>query len=142
MTSRRTVNDMVAEAKARIEELSVDELQAEIERGGVKVVDIRDVRERIDKGTIPGAISAPRGMLEFWFCHDSKYFRGDFEHDDRVVLYCAGGGRSALAADVLGDLGYTNVAHLTAGFNGWAEAGGAVVDAHEKSEWTRTNPIS
>ena len=77
-------------------------------------------------------------MLEFWFCHDSKYYRGDFEHDDRIVLYCAGGGRSALAADVLGDLGYTNVAHLTVGFNGWAEAGGAVADAPEAAEWTRT----
>jgi rhodanese-related sulfurtransferase len=140
MAARRTVNEMVAEAKARIEELSVEELQAEIERSDIKLVDIRDFRERVDRGTIPDAISAPRGMLEFWFCHDSKYFRGDFEHDDRIVLYCAGGGRSALAADVLGELGYTNVAHLTVGFNGWAAAGGAVVDADEKSEWTRTTP--
>ena len=142
MTARRTVNDMVAEAKARIEELSVEQLQRELESGEVKLVDIRDFRERIDRGTIPHAISAPRGMLEFWFCHDSKYFRGDFAHDDRIVLYCAGGGRSALAADVLGDLGYTNVAHLTVGFNGWADAGGAVVDADEKAHWTRTTPNS
>jgi rhodanese-related sulfurtransferase len=87
MTTRRTVNDMVAEAKARIEELSVDELQAELERGNVTLVDIRDFRERIDRGTIPDAISAPRGMLEFWFCHDSKYFRGGYEYNDRIVLY-------------------------------------------------------
>jgi rhodanese-related sulfurtransferase len=142
IAGRRTVNDMVAEAKSRIEELSVEELQIELEGGAVKLVDIRDFRERIDRGTIPDAISAPRGMLEFWFCHDSKYFRGDFEHDDRIVLYCAGGGRSALAADVLGELGYTNVAHLTVGFNGWAGAGGAVGDAPEKAQWTRTNPNS
>jgi hypothetical protein len=87
MTTRRTVNDMVAEAKARIEELSVDDLRAELERGDVKLVDIRDFRERVDRGTIPDAISAPRGMLEFWFCHDSKYFRGGYEYNDRIVLY-------------------------------------------------------
>jgi rhodanese-related sulfurtransferase len=87
MTARRTVDDMVAEAKARIEELSVDALRDELERGDVKLVDIRDFRERVDRGTIPNSISAPRGMLEFWFCHDSKYFRGGYEHDDRIVLY-------------------------------------------------------
>ena len=87
MAARRTVNEMVAEAKARIEELSVEELQAELEGGGVKLVDIRDFRERVDRGTIPDAISAPRGMLEFWFCHDSKYFRGGSEYNDRIVLY-------------------------------------------------------
>ena len=87
MTARRIVDGMVAEAKARIEELSVDQLWAELERGDVKLVDIRDFRERIDRGTIPNAIPAPRGMLEFWFCHDSKYFRGGYQHDDRIVLY-------------------------------------------------------
>ena len=87
MAGRRTVNDMVADAKSRIEELSVEELRAELEGGDVTLVDIRDFRERIDRGTIPGAIPAPRGMLEFWFCHDSKYFRGGYEHNDRIVLY-------------------------------------------------------
>ena len=61
MAARRSVNDLVAEAKGRIEELSVAELQAEIEAGDVTVIDIRDVRERWDKGAIPGAKSMPRG---------------------------------------------------------------------------------
>ena len=78
---------MVAEAKARIEELTVEELQDELDHGNVKLVDIRDFRERVDRGTIPDALSVPRGMLEFWFCHDSKYFRGGYEHNDRIVLY-------------------------------------------------------
>jgi rhodanese-related sulfurtransferase len=123
---RRNVNDMVRDAKARIEELSVDELQAEIERGGLTLVDIRDPREQWERGAIPGAKSMPRGMLEFWFDPESKYYRGGLSFDERYVVYCAGGGRSALAADMLQDLGYTNVAHLTVGFNGWKEAGGEV----------------
>ncbi len=124
--ARRTLTELVTEAKNSIEELSVEQLQEEIEAGDVTVVDIRDVRERWDKGAIPGAKSMPRGMLEFWFDPESPYFRDGIEFDDRYVLYCAGGQRSALAAKVLQDIGYHNVAHLEVGFNGWAVAGGDV----------------
>ncbi len=134
---RRTVADLVAEAKSRIEELSVEQLQAEIEAGDVTVVDIRDVRERWDKGAIPGAKSMPRGMLEFWFDPESPYYRSGLEFDRRYVLHCAGGHRSALAADVLQELGYTNVAHLTVGFNGWSEVGGAVEAVHADPKYFR-----
>lgn len=137
---RRNVNDMVAEAKARIEELSVEELQAEIAGGDVTLVDIRDLREQWERGAIPGAKSMPRGMLEFWFDPESKYYRGGLSFDTRYVVYCAGGGRSALATDMLQDLGYTNVAHLTVGFNGWKEAGGAVEDVHPDPKYFRTDP--
>ena len=109
---RRTVNDMVREAKARIEELSVEQLQAEIAAGTCTVIDIRDFRERLEKGAIPGAISAPRGMLEFWFDPESPYYREAYQFDHRYVLHCAGGQRSALAAATLLDIGYTDVAHL------------------------------
>jgi rhodanese-related sulfurtransferase len=127
---RTKLSDLVAAAKSRIEELTVDQLQSEIEAGDVTVVDIRDVRERWDRGAIPGAKSMPRGMLEFWFDPDSPYFRDGLDFDRRYVLYCAGGQRSALATDVLRELGYTNVAHLTVGFNGWKDAGGAVESVH------------
>ena len=136
--TRRNINDLVTEAKARIEELSVDELRAEIAAGGVTVVDIRDVRERWDKGAIPGAKSMPRGMLEFWFDPDSPYYRSGLTFEDRYVLHCAGGHRSALAADVLQDLGYTNVAHLTVGFNGWKDAGGDVEAVHADPKYFRS----
>ena len=136
--TRRNINDLVTEAKARIEELSVDELRAEIAAGGVTVVDIRDVRERWDKGAIPGAKSMPRGMLEFWFDPDSPYYRSGLTFEDRYVLHCAGGHRSALAADVLQDLGYTNVAHLTVGFNGWQDAGGDVEAVHADPQYFRS----
>ena len=139
---RRTINDLVAESKARIEELSVAELQAEIRRGDVTVVDIRDFRERIDKGVIPESVSVPRGMLEFWFDPESPYHREGFELDGRYVLHCASGQRSALAADALREIGFTNVAHLDVGFNGWAEAGGAVEDVSETSGWVRSRRSS
>ena len=125
MNARKNINDLVTEAKSRIEELSVGQLQAEIEAGDVTVVDIRDVRERWERGTIPGAKSMPRGMLEFWFDPESPYYRKGLDFSKRYVLHCAAGHRSALAADVLQVLGYTNVAHLTVGYNGWKDAGGA-----------------
>ena len=134
---RRTVNDMVREAKARIEELSVEQLQAEIAAGTCTVIDIRDFRERLEKGAIPGAISAPRGMLEFWFDPESPYYREAYQFDHRYVLHCAGGQRSALAAATLLDIGYTDVAHLDPGFNGWAAAGGEVEDVTATSTWVK-----
>lgn len=138
---RRTITQMVAEAKARIDELSVAQLQAELATGtahdGTTVVDIRDFRERLEKGAIPGAVSAPRGMLEFWFDPESPYFRKQYAFDDRYVLYCAGGQRSALATDVLQQMGYTNVAHLEVGFNGWADDGGEVEDVNADSKWVK-----
>ncbi|MAT04504.1 MAG: sulfurtransferase [Acidimicrobiaceae bacterium] len=126
---------MVADAKAAIEELSVDQLRDELDAGTCTVIDIRDIRELWDKGAIPGAKSMPRGMLEFWFDPESPYYRGDLSFDDRYVLHCAGGQRSALAAKVLQDLGYTNVAHLEVGFNGWVEAGGAVDEVHPNPKY-------
>lgn len=117
---------MVAEARTRIQNLSVEEVRAEIDGGNVTLIDIRDPQEQWEKGTIPGAVSMPHGMLEFWFDPESRFYRDGLDDDARYILFCAGGGRSALAADTLQDFGYTNVAHLRVGFNGWQEAGEAV----------------
>ena len=134
---RTPLSKLIADAKAAIEELSVEQLQVEIDRGDVTVVDIRDVRERWSLGAIPGAKSMPRGMLEFWFDPESPYYRDGLEFGERYVLYCAGGQRSALATAALEDLGYTNVAHLTVGFNGWKEAGGAVDEIEPDPKYFR-----
>ena len=136
--SRRTVFDMVNEAKAEIEELSVDELAAEIEAGTCTVIDIRDFRERLNLGAIPGAVSAPRGMLEFWFDPESPYYReNSYQFDERYVFYCAGGMRSALAAKAVKDLGYGDVAHLEPGFAGWKDAGRDIEDVPEHAKWVK-----
>ena len=120
---RKTVGQMVEEAKTRIENLSVEQLEAEVARGDVQVVDIRDVRERKKVGFIPGSTHVPRGMLEFCLDPTSHYYTGKVDPTKRIIVYCAGGQRSALAADVLREMGFPNVAHLAVGFNGWAEAG-------------------
>ena len=74
--------------------------------------DIREIQEQVDLGTIPGARHAPRGMLEFWADPGGPYYRDWFEEDRRTVLFCAAGGRSALAVAALADMGFSNVAHL------------------------------
>lgn len=120
---KKTVAQMVQAAQARIENLTNAQLQAEMAKGAVQVVDIRDVRERQSLGHIPGSIHVPRGMLEFWLDPTSKYYTGKVDPEKRIVLHCAGGHRSALAAVVLLDMGFPDVAHLEPGFNGWAAAG-------------------
>jgi rhodanese-related sulfurtransferase len=119
----KTAAQLVAEAKQRVTNLTVDDVAAERESGDPLIVDVREPAEREEHGSIPGAISAPRGMLEFWADPSSPYHRSEFDPNRRVILHCAAGGRSALAADTLQQLGYTDVAHLDGGFTAWKEAG-------------------
>jgi rhodanese-related sulfurtransferase len=119
----RTAADMVAEARERTENLSVQQAADELQQGRSLVVDLREPGERTEHGAIPGAIAAPRGMLEFWADPSSPYHREEFDPGRRIVLHCASGGRSALAADALKELGYTDVAHLGGGFNEWRDSG-------------------
>ena len=76
-------------------------------------------------------------MLEFWADPASPYYRDYFAEDRRIVLFCAGGGRSALAARALKDMGYPDVAHLAVGFNGWAKSGETVQETASTSRWMR-----
>ncbi len=103
-------------------------MAAELERGDLLLVDLREPGERAQHGAIHGAVHAPRGMLEFYADPTSPYHRPEFDPGRRVVLHCGSGGRSALAADTLKQMGYANVAHLDGGFNAWKDAGRAVED--------------
>jgi rhodanese-related sulfurtransferase len=127
--------DMVDEAKQQIENLSVEQVRKEMESGSAVVVDIRDIRELLMKGKLPGAVHAPRGMLEFWVDPASEYYRDVFQPEKRYILYCAGGGRSALAAATMQDMGYSDVAHMEPGFDGWEAEGGEVEDVASTSKW-------
>jgi rhodanese-related sulfurtransferase len=118
----KTVAEQVAEAKARIENLSPDEVAEEL-RQGATLIDLRESEERRATGVIPGSVAAPRGMLEFWADPTSAYHRPEFDPSRRIILTCAGGGRSALAAVTLQEMGYGNVAHLVSGVNGWIAEG-------------------
>jgi len=116
---------LVAEAEAEIETISVEAAGAAVEDGAL-LVDLRDVRELKREGKIPGAVHAPRGMLEFWIDPDSPYHREVLSSADRLILYCNLGWRSALAAKSLQDMGLTNVAHLAGGYDAWKADGGPV----------------
>ncbi len=116
------VSDMVAAARARVENLTVDQVAAEMDSPDVIVVDVREPAELLADGAIPGAIHAPRGMLEFHADSASPYHLPQLDPDKRVILYCKSGSRSALAAASLADMGYRRVAHLDGGIVAWTEA--------------------
>jgi rhodanese-related sulfurtransferase len=122
-TTTKTVAEMIAEAKGRIENLQPALVEEELAGDGVLLVDLREADERATAGVIRGAVHAPRGMLEFYADPASAYHRPEFQPDRRVILHCASGGRSALACDTLMRLGYQRVAHLDGGLKAWKEQG-------------------
>jgi rhodanese-related sulfurtransferase len=117
----RTAAEMVAAAKQRVENLTPDQVAAEMRDGDVLLVDVREREELAEHGRIPGSVHATRGMLEFYADPASAYHRPEFRPERRVILHCTSGGRSALAADMLTQLGYTHVAHLDGGIKAWQE---------------------
>jgi rhodanese-related sulfurtransferase len=118
----KTAAQMVAEAKGRIENLTPEQAAAELEGADVVLIDIREDADRIQNGVIPNSVRAPRGMLEFWADPTSAFHREEFDPARRTILYCGGGGQSALAADTLQRMGY-NIAHLDGGITAWKEEG-------------------
>jgi len=121
----KSIMDFVAEAKAMVPPISPEELKGILGRDAVLVVDVRDAPELVETGKIQGAINVSRGMLEFRADAATPYHDEAFSLDKTVVLYCASGGRSALAGKALMELGYQDVRNLGA-FKDWVEAGGAV----------------
>ena len=114
--------ELVAQAKTRIRNLSVEETHRAVTDDEALLIDIRDIRERDRLGTIPGSKHVARGLLEFWADPESHHYREFFDTDRLIILYCAGGGRSAISADQLTRMGYPNIAHLDVGFDGWKAA--------------------
>ena len=110
-------------AEREIETLPVDDAIKLAGRDDTVLVDIRDIRELERDGRVPGAFHCPRGMLEFWIDPQSPYHKPVFGEDKKFVFFCAGGLRSALAADTLKTLGFTDVGHVEGGFGAWKAAG-------------------
>lgn len=119
----RTAMDLVKEAKDQIENLTPDQVKDEMADQDVVLIDIRESEELAQNGKIPGSFHAPRGMLEFYADPSLPYHKAEFDRERRIILHCASGGRSALAAKTLKDMGYGNVAHLDGGLKAWKEAG-------------------
>ncbi len=133
MPITRGHRQLVDEAIAQITTYSVQQVVPRLGDATLQLVDIRDARELEREGTVPGAIHAPRGMLEFWVDPDSPYFKPVFGDEGKeYVLFCAGGLRSALAAKTLKDMGMTNVAHVHGGFTEWTKQGAPVETLAER----------
>ena len=126
MQNIKPASALVEQALREVTTCSVDQVRERLSDPSVQVVDIRDLRE-LDSGLLPGAIHAPRGMLEFWVDPASPYHKRWFADESKTfILYCGLGWRSALATKTLQDMGMRNVAHLGGGFTAWQEAGAPV----------------
>ena len=128
MTLTKGYQQLIAEARARIRTLSLDEARARLGDPDVVFIDIRDVRELEREGLVPGAFHAPRGMLEFWADPDSPYYKEVFGSGKELVLYCQSAWRSSLAAAALTDMGVPRVCHFEGGFKAWKDAGAPVAE--------------
>ena len=108
---------LVSEALKEIKTIDTDTAFKVCEEKKCNLIDIRDIRELEKEGQVEGANHIPRGMLEFWLNPDSPYFQeGKLDMDKEMVLFCAGGLRSALAAKTLNDMGFEKVSHIDGGF--------------------------
>lgn len=129
MALKKGYRALVDEAMAQVKTYSVEQARAKLGDADVQFVDVRDVRELEREGVIPGAVHAPRGMLEFWVDPESPYHRPVFAQGRELVLFCAAGWRSALAAKTLQDMGLQRVAHIEGGFTAWKTAGAPVEES-------------
>ena len=108
---------LVQEALKEIKTINVDEAYELSSNDKCNLIDIRDIRELERDGKVEGSNHIPRGMLEFWLDPESPYFKeGKLDQKKEMVLFCAGGLRSALAAKTLKDMGFKNVSHIDGGF--------------------------
>ena len=108
---------LVLEALKEIKTISSNEAHKMVKDNQCNLIDIRDIRELQKEGKVEGSNHIPRGMLEFWLDPDSAYFKdGKFDLNKEIVLFCAGGLRSALAAKSLKDMGFEKVSHIDGGF--------------------------
>ena len=120
-----SVKQMLEAANAAVPKITAAEARELIGKGNTLVVDVRDAPEVEKSGKVAGALHVSRGMLEFRADPESPYHDKNFAKDKNVILYCASGGRSALAGKVLKDMGYQHVYNIGA-FKDWAESGGAI----------------
>lgn len=120
--TQKSATDLVKEAKQEIENLTPLQVKDELTRSGAVLIDIRESEELKQNGKISGSVHAPRGMIEFYADSTLPYHKPEFDKEKRIILQCASGGRSALAALTLKQMGYTNIAHLDGGLKAWKEA--------------------
>ena len=113
----KSLQTLVSEAMQEIKTINADDALKMVEDDNCNLIDIRDVRELQKEGTVESAQHIPRGMLEFWLDPESAYFKdGKLDMKKEMVLFCAGGLRSALAAKSLKEMGFEKISHIDGGF--------------------------
>ena len=120
-----SLKQLMDAANATVPRITPAEAREMIATQEALVIDVRDAPELEQSGKVQGAIHISRGMLEFRACESSPYFDQNFSKERTIILYCASGGRSALSAKTLNDLGYSRVYNMGA-FKDWVESGGGV----------------
>ena len=126
--AKQALSSMLAAANASIETLSAEAAIGLAGDPDVTFVDVRETVETQQSGMAKGAVHLPRGFLEFIVDPAGPMHNPAFSPDRRYVLYCGSGGRSALAAKTLKDMGFTNISHIAGGFGAWSSAGGPLND--------------
>ena len=129
----KSSKELVDEANKTIKVMSSAEVKSAYEKGDITLIDVRDVRELWKEGAIKNSIHIPRGMLEFWLDPQSSYYQekkiGDIKS---IVLFCALGFRSALAAKALQEMGFKNVANAQGGFDSLKKIGLPIISKEKK----------
>ncbi|HEY6620231.1 MAG TPA: rhodanese-like domain-containing protein [Steroidobacteraceae bacterium] len=120
-----SIKQLLEAANAVVPKVTPAQAREMMAKGNTLVVDVRDAPELEKSGKVAGAVHHSRGMLEFRADPESPYYDKSFARDKTIIVYCASGGRSALAGKVLKDMGYGQVYNMGA-FKDWAESGGAV----------------
>jgi len=113
----KSAQQLVQEAYSEVKTINTDQALTLVKENKCNLIDIRDVRELEKEGRVENSVHIPRGMLEFWIDPNSQYFKeGKLDLDKEMVLFCAAGARSALAAKALQDMGFEKVSHIEGGF--------------------------
>tara|TARA_B100000212_G_scaffold302830_1_gene249308 strand:+ start:948 stop:1331 length:384 start_codon:yes stop_codon:yes gene_type:complete len=121
----KTLEDLLNEANALIPRISFEETVNKIDNEDSIIIDVREESEVFNQGVIKGAIHIPRGLLEFKLVLNSPDNALKINENTNILVYCAGGFRSALAAKTLLDLGFSNIYNI-GGFKEWVESGGEI----------------
>lgn len=125
---------MLGEANAEIDTVSVEQAREYVGDENILFVDVRETQEVASSGGLPGSVHVPRGLLEFIADPESPMHKSELSSGRQLVLYCASGGRSALAAKTLQDMGLSNVCHIAGGFTAWVDIGGPTTVAEEPGD--------
>ena len=122
----KTLKDLLKEANSTIQSISPNEAMDLVDNSDFLFIDLRDKTELLKSGKIPGGISCPRGMLEFFIDDKSPYHKEIFAQEKNFIFYCASGLRSALGTQTASKMGVKKVSNLTGGFSAWVKSGGVV----------------